>query len=132
MVQLLLDKSVDVNIRNDHGETALHEAARTGNKEIVELLFNQDPTAIDNMTAFGDTSLHNAAVNGHLEIVEYLLNKGVKINTRNSCSETPLYLASGVGNEAVVKFLLGKGANIGARSYNGNTLILLQRTEKRK
>jgi ankyrin repeat protein len=38
LVDLLLDKKADVNMKDADGETPLDEAEEQGNKEIIELL----------------------------------------------------------------------------------------------
>lgn len=64
-----------MNLRCVHERTALHEAARLGRKELVQLLLDSgaDP---DPRSGYGLTPLALAAQMGHTEIMELLLQKG--------------------------------------------------------
>ncbi|GHM58763.1 MAG: hypothetical protein sL5_03610 [Candidatus Mesenet longicola] len=77
----LLKRKVDVNFKDNDGETVLHCAARTGRQKIVELLLEKgaDVNARDND---GKTALDLAKDKGYTEIVELLSNH--KIGTKNS------------------------------------------------
>jgi cytohesin len=88
-VQELLDDGADVNAKDEHGWTALHYAAFSGHREIIELLLAKGA----NVT--GMTALHYAASGGHEEIVELLLAKGADVNAKAKDGKTPLDMANG-------------------------------------
>ncbi|MGO9568404.1 MAG: ankyrin repeat domain-containing protein [Desulfomonilaceae bacterium] len=67
----------DVNAKDNHGWTALMEAAKTGHLDVVKLLLDEgaDVNAKDN---YGWTALKIAEEDGHKEIVELLKAHGAK------------------------------------------------------
>ena len=72
----------------------LHNAARNGHKEIVELLIAKGAD-VDAKDEDGWTPLHWAVVNGHEETVELLLANGSDVNAKDNDGETPLDWADG-------------------------------------
>ena len=79
IVEILLDRGIEINSKTNDGETALHIAASSGNMNIVEILLDRgiDINSKDND---GWTALHWAASNGDMNIVEILLDRGIDIN----------------------------------------------------
>ena len=77
IVRLLVEAGVDLNYRDDQGETALHVAARFGHTECARALLdgfdNEHANTEVGENAFGWTPLFFACVDGHLEIVELLV-----------------------------------------------------------
>lgn len=67
---LLLDHGADPNAVDNHGYTALHRAAETGYKDLVELLLNRG--AVPNPEAEGRTPRSLAEERGEMAIVELL------------------------------------------------------------
>ncbi len=104
-----LEKIINTFDRN--GETLLHFATESNNKNIVEALLNKgsNPNAKDYI---GCTPLHYAAQDGYKDIIEVLLNKGADLNTKDDTGWTPLYLAAQNGYGDIVKALLNKGADL--------------------
>ena len=70
---LLLDRGADIDVKNNNGDTPIHEAAVNGNTDIVKLLLERG-AAIDVKTDFGNTPIHLAAVNGKTDTVKFLLS----------------------------------------------------------
>ena len=71
----------------------MHEAANTGNKEIVELLIAKGADV--NVMRFDGTPLHLAAVIGHKEIIEILIAKGADVNSKSKAfNQTPIDAAN--------------------------------------
>lgn len=71
----MIQFGANTNLQCINKRTALHEAARLGLKDMVELLLwsKADP---DPRSSYGLTPLALAAQNGHTEILELLLRKG--------------------------------------------------------
>ncbi|KAF3165410.1 hypothetical protein TWF788_000761 [Orbilia oligospora] len=132
VVELLLDKGVDVNAENKSEElrgTAIHIAASKGHLQIVELLLNRGVDTkicdkalveaaakdfhgiadlllsrdIDKITI--DNSFEQAAVHGHCEVLRLLLKKGATL----VAVEDGFRKAILGGHYQVVEFLLSKG-----------------------
>jgi ankyrin repeat protein len=119
-MEFLLDKGVDINVRDNNGKTPLHDAAGLGNLKAMEFLLDKgvDINVRDNN---GKTPLHDAAGLGNLKAMEFLLDKGVDINVRDNNGRTPLHDAAGLGNLKAMEFLLDKGVDINVRDNNGRT-----------
>ena len=77
VVELLIGKGADVNMKREGGWTPFHDAARYGCKEIVELLIahGADVNAKDKD---GDTPLDEAISNDETETADLLCNHGGK------------------------------------------------------
>jgi hypothetical protein len=77
VIEFLLKRGVDVNARNDWGETALVIAARDGRDTLVETLLNNgaDPNIRTNA---GFSALTMAKENGHAKVAERLIVHRVK------------------------------------------------------
>ena len=108
--QILDRESQHVNSKDEYGYTALHYAARTGDREIVLLLLDRQADVSSllpeiecarsnlekcNLTnEGGDTPLHRAAYMGHHDICLHLLKSKADPNRVNSDSQTPLHRAA--------------------------------------
>lgn len=92
----LLEHNADPNIQNDDGITALHIAARLGQKKMVKKLlkFNANPNIQDKN---GMTPLMYAVMknknNDHLSMIQYLVDHGTNVNLQNKKGETVLFIA---------------------------------------
>lgn len=77
IIQLLLDKGADVNIKDKQGRGPIHLAVVTGQKDIVEKLIAKgaDINAIDGRA---ENALTLARKNNQTEITELLLKNGAK------------------------------------------------------
>lgn len=103
-----------VNDANHWGMTLLHEAALTGNVEIMGFLLDRgaDSNARD---AYDNTPLHFVAfAPANLEKATWLLVKnGAAVNARDVYGETPLHWAAYAGAVGTVSVLLRE--DVGAR-----------------
>ena len=112
LVQLLLDKFPDlVNGRNRYGETLLHNAARAGNRGLVQLLLEggSDVNAADNN---GSTALHFVAMQGRKDIAELLIDRGADVTVTDGVGAVPLRYAMQQDNMDIIELLLGQGSEI--------------------
>lgn len=77
------------------GQTALHIAARYGNKEIVKYLIACAPTALLNMrdNERGQTALHKAAAHKRRAICCMLVAGGASLTRQDHAGLTPRHLA---------------------------------------
>ncbi|XP_042305066.1 ankyrin repeat and SOCS box protein 14 isoform X4 [Sceloporus undulatus] len=123
IASLLIQFGADVNLQCINKRTALHEAARLGLKDIVELLLcsKADP---DPRSSYGLTPLALAAQNGHTEILEILLHKaGVNVLSQASDCASILFEAAGGGNPDCVSLLLEYGADANVPKHSGHLPI---------
>jgi len=126
----LLSKKVDVNSRNETGQTLLHIAQ---DKEIIKLLiskgadvnarddqgmtpiFNKEVRLIQLLTQAGaDISLKSSkgntavmwfAYSGYLDGIRYLVSRGADIKVKNKDNQTALDIAEKFGHLKVVEYL---------------------------
>ena len=108
---------------------SIHDAAKNGEKETVELLLaaeadiNSVNTGDSILNTGGSTPLHLAAENGHIEVVELLLAKGADIKAVNYAGWAPLHFAVLNGYKEVVELLLAEGADVGALLKDGKSSL---------
>lgn len=114
---------VDAKDKSGYGNTPLHFAVQSGNKELVDLLVAKGAD-IEAKNSVGATALHLAAPNGRSDIVELLLNRGNDVNSVDSGGRTPLHgiyaMARDDSNETLER-LLAKGADVNAKAAHGET-----------
>jgi ankyrin repeat protein len=122
-VQALIAGGANVNEQDRAGgRTALHWAAKGGNKEALEALFaaKADPNLKDRQ---GRTPIWGA-VETFPEIVKYLVEKGADINVQDQIKSTPLLWAAGFGRPETVAYLIERGANVKSVDDNGWTPLI--------
>ena len=111
----------DINHRNKHNHTLLHDAATNGLRDIVEYLVRSrhcDPAC---KGGSGRTPLHYASAYGHIELVKYLSNRpGVDSASREDVDGgTPLHYAK---NREIAGFLVERGGcDVNHRNHHNNT-----------
>ncbi|KAK1762028.1 hypothetical protein QBC33DRAFT_582006 [Phialemonium atrogriseum] len=106
--QAIID--IDVDLKDQDGQTPLSWAARNGHEAVVKQLLDTGQVDIDSKDSDGQTPLSWAARNGHEAVVKQLLDTGqVDIDSKDSYGQTPLSWAAENGHEAVVKQLLDTG-----------------------
>jgi cytohesin len=133
----------DVNAHDQVGQTPLHMAARTGQREMADLLLSNGAD-VNGQVEGGWTPLHEAARSGHENVAKLLIARGAVVNARMTPPEhetirndlhaphaqvgtTPLHLA--VNYPEVVKVLVANGADINAKDERDETPIHLAATE---
>jgi ankyrin repeat protein len=112
IVERLVGLDVELNWRDELGQTPLYHAVSAGNIPLVRLLLatpGVDPNARADYGA-GRAPLHLAAEKGNLAIVELLLAvEDTDIDVKDRCWSTPLFYASHHGRDGIVKLLLERG-----------------------
>ena len=149
-VQAELDKGVDVNAKNDFGETpldmalwlngasetvdlirkrggktskeliALSDAVRTGNIEDVKKHLAAGAD-VNAKDMYEDTPLYEAVKLGYKGIAELLLANGADVNVKNNVGWVPLHMATALDHKEIVELLVTNGANVDAKDDDGST-----------
>jgi serine/threonine protein kinase len=122
IVQLFLDRRVNVNLQDYSQQTPLHCAAGYGYQDIVGMLLRKDAN-VDVRDDEGQTALHYAAGQGHLCIVEMLMGRGADVQATNDEGRTPLHMAARRGHEKVVRLLVEETANTKTADFQGRTAL---------
>ncbi len=118
-------RGVDVNPRNDEGQTPLYWACESDDPFLAQVLIDNgaDVTAAE---AFGFTPLHLAAYLGHANLTRVLINAGASGTATNNDGSTPLHLAAKQDHTAVARLLVASGkVDLLAKDGEGNTPIQL-------
>lgn len=123
MIKDLIDHGVDIERKDIHGDTPIHEAIKKQKIDHFIYLLNCGASVFcENFQ--GRTALHTAAeYKAEETIVNLILNKGISINIRSQVDgKTPLHVAcSKLDNLEIVKFLVKNGANFDSKDRYGET-----------
>ena len=111
IVQLLLERGVDVNTPDRHQNTLLHSASSLGRLEIAQVLLdNGAKPGLGNDRA--QTPLHLASLGSYwfqdngLGVAKLLLERGADMHARDEDNATPLHLACYRGRLDIARVLL--------------------------
>lgn len=106
---LVEELKLDVNAKDDDGETPLLHAARQGHTATAEFLTEcgADPSIPSQL---GATALHHSAGIGDTELLKFLISRGVDVDLQSDAG-TPLIWAAGHGQQDAVRILLEHHAN---------------------
>ena len=101
-----MKSGANVNARNLHNMTPLHNASECGGLNIIKLLLNNGAD-VNAQGWHGKTPLHLASVKGSFGVSRLLVKHGADINAEDDEHNTPLSIALGLGNRhrALARFL---------------------------
>lgn len=116
-VKHLLDEGVNVNARQQDGETPLMFAAVEDKTDVVELLLDRGAD-IDAVSIENETALVRAVGMSRYETVALLLKRGANIEKSN-----PLMTAAGGGDVKMIGQLLDQEAKVNAADSEGYTAL---------
>ncbi|KAF8445528.1 glycerophosphodiesterase GDE1 [Terfezia claveryi] len=105
IVRLLVDAGVDVNYQDEHGETALHTAARMGHVECMRNLIAGGADIEVPENSYGWTPIFIAAVEGQLSALEALVEEGAEVAKLDSSGWTAIEHAALRGHIEVARRL---------------------------
>lgn len=109
IVEMLVKAGVDINWRDEMGETALHVAARFGHDECAGVILRGSEMAKADLNlvenAYAWTPLHVASVDGHLSVVKLLIASGADASQPDSSGWTAKEHAALRGHMDIAKFL---------------------------
>ncbi|XP_018335152.1 serine/threonine-protein phosphatase 6 regulatory ankyrin repeat subunit B-like [Agrilus planipennis] len=121
MKELLVSKNY-LSAQDNNGHTPLHLAVITNNKEILDLLLQQQDIDINALSYSGDSPLLlSLALRREEDFILKIIESKCNVNTCNATNETALHMAAQCGYTVVGKALIEKGANINARDSSGFT-----------
>jgi ankyrin repeat protein len=117
-VRRLLDAGYDINARDEHGQTALMNAALHGQTALARLLIERG-AGLDHTAKYNLTALMLAVINRHTEIVRALVDTKADLTAVGSGApgfykKTALDLATAAGSTEAVELLRAAGAPEGA------------------
>jgi hypothetical protein len=101
MVSLLMDHGANLSYQNEHGNTALHEAALNGRLSVVRMIVSgKDKNVINLVNTAGETPLIIAVKNGEVEVAFRLICAGADYKWKAINGETALSCAQKNSGEA--------------------------------
>ncbi|MDH5761613.1 MAG: ankyrin repeat domain-containing protein [Nitrospinota bacterium] len=128
---LLLDQGVNPNIKNEWGETPLHEVSKISElsnqgdpipKMMLLLDRGADPNA---RKKNGQTPLFDAVTGKDKDAIRMLLKRGADPNIQDRLGETPLHYAARESYVENFRILLDHGADLNIKNRDGDTPLLL-------
>jgi ankyrin repeat protein len=123
---LLSTLRLDINEQNNQGATALIEASRTCQVEVVRCLIEHGADVSKQDATIQGTALWHAAYNGHFEVVKVLLEKSRdELNAGSKRGMTPLFVALNNEHVEVANYLLELGADVALADIDGATALHL-------
>ena len=132
VLQLLIDRGANTEVRGVLGRTALHQAAYSGRKRSVKLLI-QNGAAIEARDSTGDTVLIAAVWSkSSINLVRLLLEKGANTEAIGEHCYTPLHVATIWDRADIARLLLEYGAKTDSQDERGQTpLRMAERYDKK-
>ena len=118
VVQALIAKGVNLNVRTNKGWTALMGAAVGGHTDTVKALLEAGAD-VNAKGKIGVTALMLAARGGHTETVQALLEAGADVNGKYQWGVVALMLAARGGHTETAQALLEAGADVNAKIVEG-------------
>lgn len=112
LVERLLKQGVDVNLRDEQGNSALHHAVAEAQIEVVNALLRGVNVDVNVRNNKGETPLHLAGSRGRPKTVALLIEKGARIDELDEVERTALCWAVVEGRPETIQVLLDKGADI--------------------
>ena len=104
---LIGQEHVPVNVRSQTGRTPLHNAASSGNVEVISyLLQNGMAQHLEDTDMYDFTPLYLTVDAGHLAAMNFLLGRGANVNTRDVYLWTLLHRAAFRGYTRIATELL--------------------------
>lgn len=132
MVEFLISKGADVNIKDSEGKTALLWASSNSlpnTKILIANGANVNIAANDGMTPFIQATLGVSSGKVPIEMCELLRKNGANINAglkkQSALKWTALHYASANGDAELVKYLIKHGANVNKATGEGSTPLFL-------
>ena len=103
--------------------TALHQAVRCGDIDVVEELLDHGAD-IHVLNVINKTPLHEAALCGHVDVVDLLLQRGAQLECVDKDGNTPFHDACMEGHQDVARLLVeeyGAGHLLGVKGEHNRT-----------
>ncbi|OJJ30969.1 hypothetical protein ASPWEDRAFT_674259 [Aspergillus wentii DTO 134E9] len=115
--------TLNINPADGYSGTPLQTAVLKGNKEIVQLLLDNNADVNLMTSRYHRSILALAMPSDDPEILEILLDNNADINARDSHGDPVLHVATLLGSGIFFKLLLERGADINITGWDGRTAL---------
>lgn len=124
VVNVLVARGADVNVRDDQGYTPLLHAIEARHEQIEQVLLHHpklDPNAkgLNGITALGSYTWRDRK-----DAVQKLLELGADANAQDNDGDSALHGAAQSGNVEILNILLARGANANLKNKVGGTPLM--------
>lgn len=120
IARFLINQGLDVDGRDQIGNTPLHTAAMNGSIAVTRLLLRHS-SSITALSSSRRTPLHLAAAQGHTQVGRILCTSSAEIHLIDKFGRSPIYYAIMNGHTPIMALLLNKGADYMIRDSSGKT-----------
>ena len=120
---LLTSKYVDLEERDDSGNTPLYNATMFDNTSLMKKLIDAGAN-INSKNRREETPLHLAAGHKKIETVRLLVSEGANLESKNEMGSTPLHEAVFYHKGDVIEYLIESGADVNAVAKHGSVFDL--------
>jgi len=124
IVNLLLSRGVDVNVKDNRGYTALAHALEARYPEVEEALLNRPELNPNVGGLLGRPILLAYVWRDNKKATERLLALGADVKLQDKDGDTALHGAAETGNVEIMRMLLDKGADPNAKNKEGGTPLM--------
>lgn len=105
MTEIFIEKGIDVNKRDNNGNTALLvQGDNNNNKDVIKLLLSEG-AELNARNKNGDSVLMYVIKKSNVELARYLIKKGADYNIINMKNETPASICIKEGMEMVLELM---------------------------
>jgi len=119
-----IEKGVDIDCKDQHGDSALIIACTYGSVNAATLLL-KIRCSKNHKNARGETALYRACVSNNVDIIRLLLKSKVKLDSTDSEGRTALMITAMLGFEDATGELLIQGVNVNHFDKTMKTALLL-------
>ncbi|KAF3290985.1 Ankyrin repeat and FYVE domain-containing protein 1 [Orbilia oligospora] len=122
--KLLIAERANLDVRNDYGQTLLHQLAESGNEMAVRFLFEQlRLPSIDLEDNLLNTPLYAAVKQGRVSMARLLVEYGANKNVKDKDGETMFHKASRTEDTKTIQPLLEIGLDPFALTNKGENVL---------
>ena len=125
VLQMLIERTTNINGQDNKGCTPLHHAMCEGEHEHSARLLLDHGANVDAQNNNGTTPLHLAVSRMSEEIVQLLIENTTNIDLRNNKGQTALHKASKHGDLDIIRLILNHDADVDAMDNDGSTPLHL-------
>jgi len=125
LIELLIEKGVDVNVKNSEGITPLILATQKYDIELIKL-FIENGADVNVRSNDGVVPLILVIKKRDIKLIELFLEKGADVNELDKERKRAIhYVIENGSNEKLIKLLIEKGADLNVQDKKGMTPLML-------